>query len=107
MATSVDEQDSSSHDVGGDEVPAAAATLTIVVEMVELRELLGDVCSLVTTLDDQRRAHQTSLVAHKHEITYTRTALVIVGLIAPMPDDVATSASARRESTHRLRLRQW
>ncbi|KAJ4965528.1 hypothetical protein NE237_017377 [Protea cynaroides] len=85
MVASADEQDSSSDDVGGDEVPAATAPQTAVVKMAELLELLSDIRSI--TLDDQQWI-----------------APVTEGLIVLMPDDVATIASARRESNRRRQL---
>ncbi|KAJ4959749.1 hypothetical protein NE237_019659 [Protea cynaroides] len=116
------EQESSSHAVGGNELPAAVAPQVVVVEMAELPGQLGDVRSLVTTLDDQLQAYKTSLAvdppwvsrfiqlkdtldAIRHEVTFTQTMLVIEGLTVPMPGDVATMASARHESTRRQRLR--
>ncbi|KAJ4965546.1 hypothetical protein NE237_017395 [Protea cynaroides] len=125
MAASTNEQESSLHDVGGDEVLAAMAPQSAVVEMAELRELLGDVHSLVTTLATHKHCmlqkltsmeqrvsglergfiqFQDSLDAIRHEVTYTQTMLVTEGLIVPMPDNVATTTSARLESTHRLWL---
>ncbi|KAJ4959074.1 hypothetical protein NE237_026185 [Protea cynaroides] len=70
VVDSVDERESSSHAIGGDEVPMSSSHAiggdeVTIAAIAELRELLGDVHSLATTLGEQRQTFQTRLDAYK------------------------------------------
>ncbi|KAJ4981241.1 hypothetical protein NE237_032078 [Protea cynaroides] len=76
------EQKSSSHAIGADEVPTAAAPQAKASGFTELQGLLVDACSLVAALDDHQCSLQTKLDSHKRRMlqNITRVKKCVISL---------------------------
>ncbi|KAJ4962825.1 hypothetical protein NE237_022764 [Protea cynaroides] len=63
-----DEQESSSHAAGGDEIPIVVVPQARASEFIELHDLLADAWSLVAALGDHQCSLQTRLNTHKRRM---------------------------------------